>query len=271
VYGSLVMYQTDSPWLQKKLQERIAFRNEMEALSNGGGGGGGSLDDLKQTIAGDEFFRARLPFMVNDVRNGDFTFLNQNYATSGDRGRVQNIISQYSSLLNSGHTNAEIMSHLYGGDGSDYASWDTDPPDRTSSGEYINPEDDPDGMTPSGPNQHYNGGNNGGNDTNAGGATWNGGGVGQSGSAWGSRLPPQGGPTGQDTMPQQPRGMMAGARMQGGPPQQPQLQGRLSQMQGGPPQVQGRESPQSSSLFSPENEMMRDFISKNLKNRLFGG
>jgi hypothetical protein len=36
------------------------------------------------------------------------------------------------------------------------------------------------------------------------------------------------------------------------------------------PQVQGREKPQGYSLFSPDNEQMRSFISKNLKNRLFG-
>jgi hypothetical protein len=245
------MYQTDSPWLQQKQQAQIAFQEEMEALSNGGEGGGGSLDDLKQTINGDDFFRARLPFMVNDVRNGDYTYLNQNFGTSSDLGRVKDIISQYSSLLNSGHSNAEIMSHLYGGDGSDYASWDTDPPNRTSTGEYINPEDDPDGMTPAGPNQHYNGGNN----TNAGSVAWNGAGIGQSGGAWGPRTTPP--------AEEARGGMLAGARMAA-------PGGMGQQMQGRPPQVQGRERPQSSSLFSSENEMMRDFISKNLKNRLFG-
>lgn len=250
------MYQTDNPWLQQKLKERKAFQEEMEALSNGGGGGGGSLDDLKQTINGDEFFRARLPSMVHDVMNGDYWYMTQNYATSGDVGRVRDIISQYSSLLNAGHSNAEIMSHLYGGDGSDYASWDTDPPDRTSHGEYVNPEDDPDGMTPTGPNQHYNGGNN----TNAGGVTWNGAGIGQSGGAWGSGATPP--------AQEAQRGMLTGARMAA-----PPLGGMVQQMPGRPPQqpqVQGRERPQSSSLFSSENEMMRDFISKNLKNRLFG-
>ena len=252
------MYQTDNPWLQQKLQERIAFQREMEALSSGGEGGGGNLDDLKQTIDGDEFFRARLPFMVNDVRNGDYTYLNQNFGTSSDLGRVKDIISQYSSLLNSGHSNAEIMSHLYGGDGSDYASWDTDPPDRTSTGEYINPEDDPDGMTPTGPNQHYNGGNDGGNSTNAGSVAWNGAGIGQSGGAWGSGATP---PTEEARA-----GMLTGGRMAAPGGMGQQMQGRPPQQ----PQVQGRERPQSPSLFSSENEMMRDFISKNLKNRLFG-
>lgn len=165
---------SDNPWLDEKIKAQVEFQNLMQ-----NGGGSGSLDDLKGLVNGDQFFYSRLPFMVNDIRNGDYHFLNTNWATDPDIGRVRNMISTYSSLLDRGYTNAEIMGHIYGMDGSSWSSWDTNPPDKTSTGEYINPSNDPDGNTPSNPNPN-GGGNNGG-------FTW--GTAGQSGKAWGARRP----------------------------------------------------------------------------------
>ena len=238
---------SENPWLEKKIQERVDFREGIEQGMANSGKGGASLDDIKALVNGDDFFRGRLPMMANDVRNGDYTYMTQNYATSGDNAR--DIVSAYSSLLDSGHTNAEIMSHIYGGDGSDYSSWDTNPPNKTSHGEYVNPEDDPDGVTPNGPN-----GNQGGN---SGGYQWDGSNIGQSGSAWGPKNVNTGG-----------QGQVA----QQGRMSQPPSGGMMSGMQGlgQRPQVKGGEKPQGYSLFSPDNEQMRSFISKNLKNRLFG-
>lgn len=183
------MQYHDNPWLNEKIKAQVEFQNLMQ-----NGGGSGSLDDLKGLVNGDQFFYARLPSMVNDVRNGDYFFLNQNWATDPDIGRVRNMISTYSSLLDNGYTNAEIMGHLYDMDGSSWSSWDTNPPDKTSTGEYINPADDPDGNTPSNPTGP------GGSNPNPGGFSW--GTAGQSGSAWGKRRP-QDAPYVADQFPQQ--------------------------------------------------------------------
>jgi len=95
-----------------------------------------SINNLKNLINGDDFFRARLPWMANDVRNGDNFYMRQNYATSGDKDRAWSIVNSYNSLLDRGHTNAEIMGAIYGNPES-YASWDNNPPTKTSTGEPI--------------------------------------------------------------------------------------------------------------------------------------
>lgn len=95
-----------------------------------------SIKNLKNLINGDDFFRARLPWMANDVRHGDNFFMRQNYATSGDKDRAWSIVNSYNSLLDRGHTNAEIMGAIYGNPES-YADWDINPPTKTSNGQPI--------------------------------------------------------------------------------------------------------------------------------------
>ena len=167
---------SDNPWLEQKIQKQLAFQQAMQ----GGSGIQGSLDDLRNLVNGDQFFYSRLPSIVHDLRNGDMTYFNREFGTSGNRDQVMEMAQRYSYLLDNGYTNADIMGNIYGMDGSSWSSWDTNPPEKTSHGEYVDPSKDPDGLTPSGPN---------GNASNGNGPSlkWDSSNIGRSGSAWGPR------------------------------------------------------------------------------------
>jgi hypothetical protein len=160
---------SDNPWLEQKIQKQLAFQQSMQ----GGSGIQGSLDDLKSVVNGDQFFYSRLPGIVNDLRNGDMSYFNQEFGTSGNRDQVMEMAQRYSYLLDNGYTNADIMGNLYGTDGSSWASWDEDGPKTNMSGHPVGGSNGNQSNQPDPQDRTL--------------LSWNNSDIGKAGSAWGSR------------------------------------------------------------------------------------
>ena len=82
------------------------------------------FEEFKALVNKDPFYYARLPWMANEVANGNTFYMDQQFGTHGDKDRAWQIVNQYNGLLGSGMTNAEIMGGLYEMGGESWDDWD---------------------------------------------------------------------------------------------------------------------------------------------------